>query len=302
MGPAGAVPFPEVDSGVLTERVVDDYALETALGTGCTGTTWLGSFRGRGGLRREVVVKLLAPERAALLPGSDGFLRERDPRVVRYEALERPHGGRPAYTVTDRARGRPWETLREESSLAQRVGVLRGLAEALAALHAAGQVVGDLRPTNLLVRRGHGGALVPLLLDAGVVPVRDPAWHDAPERALALFPYLAPEAHAAFRPGTRLMSGPWQDVWSLGATACALLTGAAPGTLEGERTPDQIERGKRRRVALVGLPEPGAPLDFDRLNLVLERTLARDPGERPPALWVADALQACLTRPLAARR
>ena len=286
----------------MTERVVDDYALETALGTGCTGTTWLGSFRARNGLRREVVVKLLDPTRAALHPQADGFLRERDPRVVRYEALERASGGRPAYTATDRASGRPWESLREETSLAQRVGVLRGLAEALAALHAAGLVVGDLRPTNLLVRRERSGALIPLLLDVGVLPVRDPAWHDAPSRAARLFPYLAPETEAAFGPGARLAAGPAQDVWALGATACALLTGAAPGTLEGQLTPDAIARGKRRKLALLCLPEPGAPLDLTRLNLVLERTLAQRPEERPSALWVADALQACLTRPLAARR
>jgi serine/threonine-protein kinase len=291
-----------MDGGVVTEQVVDDYALEVALGTGCTGSAWLASSRAANGLRRQVVLKLLDPARAGLSARVDELLVERDPRVVRYEAVERASGGRPAYTVTDRASGRPWSTLREEASLAARVGVLRGLAEALAALHARGLCHGDLRPSNLLVRRERSGALIPLLLDAGVVPVRDPAWHDAPPRAERLFPYLAPEAEATFLPGARLLTGPAQDVYALGATACALLTGAAPGTLEGERTPAEIARGKRRRSALLALPEPGAPLDLERLNLILERTLARRPEERPSALWAADALQASLTRPLAARR
>lgn len=282
---------------------MEDYALGAALGTGCTGTAWVATTRARGGagLSRSVVVKLLEPGRAALLPCAEAFLVERDPRVVRYEALERPRRGQAGFTAADPASGRPWEALRGESSLAARVGVLRGLAEALAALHARGLVHGDVRPSNLLVRRERSGALAPLLLDAGVVPVRDPAWHDAPERAVRLFPYLAPEVQAGFRPGAPLPAGPAQDVHALGATACSLLTGATPGTLLGEQDPGAIARGKQRRVGLLALSEPGAPLDLERLNLVLERALATRPEDRPAALWVADALQACVTRPLSAR-
>lgn len=282
------------------ELRVDEYVLGSALGTGSTGTAWMASTRAQDGLFRRVVVKLLHPGRAAIVAGAESFLRERDPRVVRYEALER--GARASWTAADPVQGRSLSGLLEESTLAARVALLRGAAEALAALHARGLCHGDVRPSNLLVRRERSGALTPLLLDAGVVPIRDTAWHDLPERAPLLYPYLGPEALAAFQPGKPLPTSSMLDVHALGATACALLTGRAPGTLLGERTPDAIARGKERRAVLVALPEPGAPLDLERLNLVLQRTLAPRPEDRPTALWVADALAACISRPLAARR
>lgn len=279
---------------------VEDYALGSALGTGSTGTTWMATSRAANGALRRVVVKVLHPARGRVLPAAEAFLRERDPRVVRYEALER--GARTAWTAADPVQGRSLAGLREESALAARVGLLRGAAEALAALHTAGLCHGDLRPSNLLVRRERSGALSPLLVDAGVVPVRDPAWHDRPERARLLWPFIGPEAAAAFPPGQPLPTSPALDVYGLGATACLLLTGRAPGTLTGERTPAEIVRAKARRAALIALPEPGAPLDMERLDLVLQRTLSPRPEDRPTALWVADALQACISRPLTPRR
>jgi len=139
------------------------------------------------------------------------------------------------------------------------------LCRALAAVHAAGLLHGDVKPENILRERGGRIVLVdfgaggePAAVNAGLYSAATPAW-------------LAPEVlQGALR-------SPQQDLYSLGRVLHFLL--------HGER-PDDATRAR------ADLPA--------RLRGVLERAQADDPARRfRDAGEFEQALQGCLERPAA---
>lgn len=274
---------------------VDEYALGSPVGAGLTGSTFLATRGGRDGRLRQVALKLCDPERSVVMPWATKLMDELDPRVVQYEAVG-PRGARwSGYWVTDVVRAETLDAVIASTSVARRVRAAVEVALAVAALHREGIVHGHLLPQNVLVRRERA-ALVPLVTDVGVRLRYDPAAHDGPDAAPRLFPYLAPEAVDALTSAADLE--PPADVYSLGALLCALLTGTGPGLAEGERTRDEILRSKARRSYFVAaVLDPDEPVDLERIDELLLRSLAPRPGDRPTASEFARALEAALLQP-----
>ncbi|MEB3330482.1 MAG: diguanylate cyclase [Candidatus Sericytochromatia bacterium] len=141
--------------------------------------------------------------------------------------------------------------------------LLSTLAEALGRLHARGWLHGSLRPDSLLID------------DTGQAVLT--GWHrlmlegEAPLPPVsAALPYVAPEVLRGGRPDRRA------DVYSLGAVAHALLTGApphdapTPAALREAVLTQPVHRFSGQRV---GIP-PG-------LDQVITAMLAKDPAARP---------------------
>ena len=262
-------------------RRVGPYRLTGRLGGGGMGEVFLG--RSAGG--RPVAVKVIRPELA-----SDDDFRTRFRREV--EAARRVNG---LYTATvadaDTEGAVPWLATAYLPGPSLEVAVDRygplpahsvlalaaGLAEGLGAVHAAGLVHRDVKPSNVLL--GRDG---PRLIDFGV------AW-DAQSTVLTtagtIFgspAYMSPE----YAVGDEY--GPPSDVFSLGAVLAYAATGRPPFT--GESPATIINRIVVEAPDLNGVPPEARP--------VIEWCLAKDPAARPtPGELVARLGDALLLDP-----
>ena len=140
---------------------------------------------------------------------------------------------------------------------------LRGLADALAILHAAGKVHRDIKPQNILVTAE--GRVV--LVDFGLIA--DVDWDAVETRAIGTAAYMAPE-----QAGARMV-GPAADWYAVGAILYEATTGRLP--FIGESSEVLAVKSARR-------PDPpsqhaaGIPSDLEALCMDL---LDPDPGARP---------------------
>jgi eukaryotic-like serine/threonine-protein kinase len=143
--------------------------------------------------------------------------------------------------------------------------------DALVASHAKGVVHRDLKPDNLLLL--HGGDI--RVLDFGIARMRDHAPQD---------PRLTVNGRAMGTPGfmsPEQARGDWDDVdvrtdiWSMGATMFALLTGREPH--EGELQQELLVAAMTQPVTPLQDVDPSVP---DRVAELIDRALAFRPEER----------------------
>ena len=188
--------------------------------------------------------------------------------------------GRTAYLVMELLDGPSCaDLMRAGRSLSlgevERIGA--GVARGLAAAHAAGVVHRDIKPSNVVLNRG-----VATIVDFGIARLEQEstATLTAPQSTIGTAAYMSPE-QALGKP-----VGPASDVYSLGALLIALASGSPPF-------------GASNALALmrahVDDPPPSlADLRDDAppgLVAVIDRMLAKAPGERPTATEVAEVLE-----------
>src|SRR5437870_9238735 len=252
-------------AGNLTGRKVGRFRLVERLGRGSAGSVYRGVPESGGG--QEVAIKVLDPDVLAL----PGFLQrfEREIRTVagiRHPYLLRLYEYGSSGGVTglamELARG---GSLRDElkrgpMSLGRAIHLVEAIASGLEAVHAAGLVHRDIKPTNILL----DARREPKITDLGLVQARY-------TYAVGTPGYLAPELALGQVPDRRC------DVYSLAVLAFEMLTG---------RQPYADEVGPNRIVATVTAPVPEAtgfrpnlPRESDE---VFKRALAKSPGERHP--------------------
>jgi eukaryotic-like serine/threonine-protein kinase len=252
-----------------TER----FELVRPLGQGAFGVVYQAIDRGLGS-PRSVALKLLRRPYADRLAR---FKREfralvelRHPNLVQLHELvasdahvfftmELVDGSSPL----DYARYRPDEA-RE---------LLRQLAEGLSALHRAGKLHRDVKPSNILVEKG--GRLV--LLDFGLAVELD--GRDSVERAGTPL-YMSPE-QCAEQP-----LGEASDWYAAGVVLFELLAGRPP--FEGTVT-EVLEAKQSSPAPRVSSFAPAVPGDLDDLCAAL---LSRDPAQRPSGDEVLRRLRA----------
>jgi len=152
-------------------------------------------------------------------------------------------------------------------SLAMSLWICRQAAQALAALHQAQWLHGDVKPGNIVVSpRGHA-----TLIDLGLAsPLEQPT--SLAERPLAgTLAYTAPELFTSTGCGDQR-----SDLYSLGATLFELITGRPPF---GGLGPAQLaEAHLHQAPPLLRSLAPTAPPALARL---VESLLAKDPMRRP---------------------
>ncbi len=257
------------------------YVLLRQLGAGSQGTTWEAVDKREGGL---VAIKRFDVRGAR--SWKDVELAEREARVL--AALSHPKLPRyvehfeadgALYLVMEKVEGTPLSVLRKQGP-ADETQVLRLLEDAddvLTYLHGRVPVVihRDLKPSNIIRRPDGSFAFV----DFGAV--RDRLRPEGGSTVVGTFGYMAPEQLQG-------RAGPGTDIYSLGATALAFLTGAEPETLPHRGLGIDVDaalgsrRGRFLREPLKAMLEPDPDWRATRIAPLLRRGAARDSGEGWP--------------------
>jgi serine/threonine protein kinase len=255
---------------------IGPYRLIGRLGRGGMGHVYLGLSAGG----RPVAVKVIRADLAA-----DPEFRVRFAREV---AAVRQVGGLFTAPVVnaDVDSAVPWlatayvpgpslaEAVTGDGPVAARhaLALAAGLAESLSAIHAAGVVHCDLKPSNVLLSPDG-----PRVIDFGISRAAGPGISTVSAAGAGWVTgspgFMSPEQAL----GGEI--GPASDIFSLGAVLAFATTGRGP-----------FGRGSRPEVAyrlVYGPPDLGGmPAG---LRPLVERCLAKDPGQRPTADEVLDA-------------
>ena len=246
--------------------VIGPYRLLGQLGSGGMGRVFLGLSAGG----RHVAVKVIRPELAA-----NPEFRARFQREV---AVARTVNGMFTAVVVDADvdATAPWLATAYVAgpSLAQAVDargplsadsvltLAAGLAESLAAIHAAGLVHRDLKPSNVLLAEDG-----PRVIDFGISRAAEATSLTSTGLVIGSPGFMSPEQAEGG------VVGPPSDMFSLGAVLAFAASGEAP--FGNGSTPALIYRVVHGAPDLNQVPARVRPL--------IERCMAKDPGERPSA-------------------
>ncbi|MFI7708259.1 serine/threonine protein kinase [Nonomuraea sp. NPDC049480] len=253
-------------------RRIGPYTIVRKLGEGGMGVVYLAQdpeFR-------LVALKVLKPE----LAGRDDFRRrftreaEAARKVARFctaPVLDAGIEGETAYLVTEYVHGPDLSSLivsQGPMTGANLEALAVGVATALTAIHEAGVVHHDLKPSNILL-----SAVGPRVIDFGIARIADP---DATQSAVVAGTpaYMAPE-QANGGPITAA-----SDVFAWGGVVTHAGTGQPPfGT---GQVPEVLFRVAHHVPRLDGLDE--------RLRPLVEQALHKDPDRRPTAQELLDRM------------
>jgi len=147
----------------------------------------------------------------------------------------------------------------------------RGLAEALAAIHAAGLVHRDLKPANVLLSPAG-----PRVIDFGIARAVDASRLTVTGQIIGTPDFMAPEQIEGMRE-----SGPEGDVFALGSTLAWAATSRGP--FATDQTAATLYRIMAMPPDLRGVPP--------RIAAIAEACLAKDPAQRPTAAQLAVQLR-----------
>ncbi len=263
--------------------VVGDYHIVRTLGEGNTGIVFLVEKDGTGPSPSfQAALKILRP---AGLPDhrstelTERFLQEAEilsgfdhPNIVKVFEFGKTQAKGIPYMVMEYLTGTRLRDLvgkRDDLSFAQKVSIVRQLADALEAIHQGGVCHRDIKPDNILVSE----ELVPTITDFGIA--RKPFSELTGKLEILGTPlYMAPEAFVSAH------TDPRADIFSLGALFYELLLGQPPFT--GDTVP-QLARRIRRT-----LPTEPRKLVPD-LPFALQQILARMLRKRPDKRYQAAA-------------
>ncbi len=277
-----ATPTGRVEPGMQPARV-GPYTVLRGLGTGALGRVVLGrTDRGA-----RVALKIFRPElagyprfRARLREEIDAAARVRGPRVA--AVLDADCTGDLPWLATEYVPAPPLhEVLAARGPLdpgaARELGI--GLAEALATIHGAGAVHGDLKPGNVLLAPDG-----PHVTDVGLARATAATPLTRGGALVGTLGYLAPEQVVDGR------AGPASDVFALGGLLLFATTWRRPfGDGDATAVLHRVLHGAPDLAGISG-----------EVATVVEACLRRDPARRPGPGRVRETLAAAAGEPVAA--
>jgi serine/threonine-protein kinase len=263
------------------EQIAEKYRLVRVIGAGGMGAVWLAENLT---LDVQVAIKLMrrdvaSPEmHARLLLEARSAARLGHPSIVRvFDFGETQHGD--PYIVMEVLEGESLGhvlTVKGRLPATSAVRTLLPVASALATAHQKGIVHRDLKPDNILLVRGHGGAIVPKLVDFGIAKFRRDEEPEGITRAGMMVgspEYMSPEQARG-----RSDIDERADVWGLAVVLYECITGVRP-----------FEAPNVNALMVSIAEDPPIPCtDFcagdAELWAILERALAKRTADRWPTM------------------
>lgn len=256
-----------------TELFADRYRIEATIGQGSHGVVMLAHDEE---LQRKVAIKLLTgsstseeTSESSLRKEAQAMAQVHHPNVVQVFDAGRAHGR--DYFVMENVPGPSVEQRLEEGTPAREeaLSLLDQAARGLLAIHEAGLVHGDVKPSNILI----GPAFRVCVTDFGLVRSRE-TWADPRARLGGTPAYFAPERAGAVDAEHAAAI----DQYALAVLAFELLSGALPYQAS---SPFELLRLHQHasppRVSEAQTPHDASLVAFDS---VLQKALAKDPKDR----------------------
>jgi serine/threonine-protein kinase len=265
---------PTLELPAIGEVLGGMYRITEQLGEGGMGLVFKAHDQQ---LDRHVAIKFVRPEFAKSTTVRDQFTSEaRAMARVHHTNVVAIHtfgdyGGTP-YFVMEYIPGMTlsdWLEDRGALSIDESLGVLKQICQGVQAIHDAGAVHYDIKPSNVLIGPGFRVAVA----DLGLVRMVGGPMAGATGSLAGTLSYLSPEV-ALMEPVEKDLA-PRADVYSLGILAFELLTGRlpfdAPSSVEMLRLHVEAEPPAASEI------RPELP---DAFEPVLRRALAKDPARR----------------------
>ena len=250
-------------------QIPDDYEVIRLLGRGSMGEVFLARDRDT---RRQVALKMIAPEMAANRRFRDRFQREAEvlgrlqhPSIVHIYGVQ--FEGTAPHIAMEYIQGQDLDDVlkqRKRLTVAESVPVIMQVADALEHVHSLGVIHRDLKPSNLMVTT-EGRVKI---LDFGVAKDTEGAELTKSGAVIGTPHYMSPE-QAAGKQAT-----PLSDMYALGMIWYQLLVGRVP--FRGS-----IAEVLHQHVAIQpphvrdSVPVP------DELNNMVARMLRKEARDRP---------------------
>ena len=259
----------------------DSYTILDLLGVGAMGMVYVARDER---LHRKVALKLIHPDYVSARRAHSRFVEEARlmAKVRHFNVVEIYSFGeyqRAPYFVMEYIAGRNAEDWLQERvgngellSIDESLGIMDQVCQGVAAIHEAGTVHRDLKPTNILIGKGFRVAVT----DLGLACIADGRILASGDTVSGTPAYMAPEIIR----GDVIPAGlePRVDVYSLGVLAFEFITG---------RLPFETDDPTEMMIQHLEQPPPPAsefrhdlPMAFDK---VLARALAKTPEERTPS-------------------
>jgi serine/threonine-protein kinase len=269
---------------------VGEYVLEAKLGQGGFGTVYRATHPVIG---KAAAVKVLSrrcsenPQMIARFVSEARAVNQiRHPNIVDIFAFGKLEDGRPYY-VMELLEGLPFDRYLQENGpvpVTLALPLLRGVARALDAAHAAGIAHRDLKPENVFVAFRDGGLATAMLLDFGIAKLLDnsaaPAHRTQTGAPLGTPQYMSPEQCRGRAVDHRT------DVYSFGIMLHRVLTGRLP--FESDDPLELLNAQASAPAPRMSSVLPSLPPAMDAPVLQM---LEKDPAKRPASMSAAmDAL------------
>ena len=243
-----------------------------------------------------LAIKVLNPKTALRLDYLPKFRNDvRDDAVLEFKEVEYDATYQ-YYFVSDFLEVKPIsrQSLRREPSNVI-MDIFSRICTAVEKAHKKGYVHGNIKTSNVLIRRGEEQAAMPIVSDFGIGYLYDKEVFSG-EQFASTFPYMSPEKVgelvANVEPKNSKLT-PAADVYSLTAVLVETLTGTRP--FAGTSSVEELLQAKRdRKYLMLHVNYPVCRVNIQKLNEVIRKGLSFDAGSRfASATDLGSALAAC---------